>query len=140
MSLSGTFRHGTAAAMLRAVRVFGISLSCTGHALAAANCGELLDQVTRSIVFVNVARQNDYGIRTDLCTGTGFIVTVDGMIMTAGHLIPEDREKVVVSASIGLRGGHPYPLIYTRKDSRRADVALLQLPKGASGKKRSSAD
>lgn len=60
-------------------------------------------------------------------TGTGFIITADGYVLTCNHLLPpREYDKLTISGSIGDRNGQVYPLELIQPDSN-TDLALLKI-------------
>lgn len=82
---------------------------------------EILQKNTSAVVFLE--RKNANG--DVLETGSGFIVSPDGFVVTVAHIDPEPTEKLW--ATIGEREGTEFPLLFRDSDPN-ADVALWQFP------------
>lgn len=85
---------------------------------------EVVDENTMTIVYLQL--EDKEGGFVD--SGSGFIVSHDGYVVTVGHLKAEPDQKLW--AVIGQREGTRYPLSF-REINENADVALWQLPQSA---------
>lgn len=85
---------------------------------------ELIGAVTPSIVYLEIT--DDKGNFMD--SGSGFVVSHDGYVVTVAHLTPEPGHRLW--ATIGQREGTRYPLQFRERDDA-SDVALWQLPQAA---------
>jgi Trypsin-like peptidase domain len=93
-------------------------------ALAAMTPNEILSDYTRAIVYLEI--DDASGRMVD--SGTGFIVSRDGYVVTAAHLAVDPTQRMW--AVIGQREGTRYPL--SRRDAdATSDVALWQLPESS---------
>src|ERR1700746_2336287 len=104
--------------MTRVVVFFLLLL--VGHAFAASP-DQILANNTRAVVYLQV--EDAAGGVLD--SGTGFIVSHDGHVVTAAHIKADPTQRLW--AIIGQREGTRYPLTFRDKDES-ADVALWQLP------------
>src|SRR6516225_10941498 len=81
-------------------------------ALAAMSPKEILSNYTRAIVYLEIDDASGRMVNS----GTGFIISPDGYVVTAAHLKVDPTQRM--SAVIGQRYGTSYPL-----DFRDADKA-----------------
>lgn len=82
---------------------------------------EIIAENTEAIVYLEVT-DSAGGV---LDTGTGFIVSHDGYVITAAHVRPENGQTLW--AVIGQRQGTRYKLAFREEDAA-SDTALWQLP------------
>ncbi|MGE4045291.1 MAG: serine protease [Acetobacteraceae bacterium] len=108
--------------MKRFLTIFGIIL--LSAEVYAASPKAIIDSNTPAIVYLEVT--DDKGSFMD--SGTGFIVSRDGYIVTVAHVKPAPGQKLW--AVIGQREGTRYPLSFRDADES-LDVALWQLPQAA---------
>lgn len=83
-----------------------------------------------SVVFVHSTRKNKDGTGiSENSYGTGFVISRDGHIVTASHVIlrPDDRTIVENKAAVRSRHAQFYKLELVKRDDD-VDVALLMLP------------
>ncbi|WP_082512129.1 serine protease [Rhizobium sp. Root1204] len=93
---------------------------------ASANTpDEIFSDAARAIVYLEA--QNSDG--TILISGTGFIVSRDGYIITVAHNFPDGATKLF--AVVGARQGVQFQLERREQDNER-DVAIWQLPQSSS--------
>lgn len=85
-----------------------------------------------TVVFVSVKTHTANGLEGRF-TGTGFIVSPDGYVITCDHVIPKasDYKTIEVTGAVGGRYEYSYPLDIIRRDEQ-GDLVLLKLPQGAS--------
>jgi hypothetical protein len=86
---------------------------------------EIIANNTRAIVYLQV-EDSSGGV---LDTGTGFIVSHDGYVVTAAHIKADPTQKMW--AVIGQRQGTRFQLAF-RDSDELSDLALWQLPQSAS--------
>lgn len=91
----------------------------------AATPNVILQNNTRAIVYLEVDDADGHFADS----GTGFIVSHDGYVVTAAHLKAEPPQKMW--AVIGQREGTRFPL-QLRETDQESDVAVWQLPQSAS--------
>jgi uncharacterized protein YigE (DUF2233 family) len=95
-----------------------------GGGSAASSPQEIISANTPAIVYLEVT--DDKGNFMD--SGSGFIVSHDGYVITVAHLKPGPGQRLW--ATIGQREGTRYPLSLREVDED-SDVALWQLPQAA---------
>lgn len=83
-----------------------------------------------SVVFIHSQRfrKDGTGIKEN-SYGTGFIISRDGHVLTAAHVVLSDDKDTVVEtkASVRSRHAHSYPIRTIKRDAE-VDVVLLLLP------------
>jgi len=82
-----------------------------------------------SIVFIKFSGTRENGLQ-DEKTGTGFIITAEGHVITCSHVVPPTSEyqNVKVTAIVGSRYGTEYPLDDVIDRTEQFDLVLLKLP------------
>jgi S1-C subfamily serine protease len=108
--------------MKRIWPILGLLSGAQAH--AASSPQAILDANTPAMVYLEVT--DDKGSFLD--SGSGFIVSHDGYVVTVAHVKPEPGQKLW--AVIGQREGTRYPLSLRDADEV-SDVALWQLPQAA---------
>jgi S1-C subfamily serine protease len=101
--------------------IFGL-FSCA--VARAASPQAIVDANTPAMIYLEVT--DDKGNFMD--SGSGFIVSHDGYVITVAHIAPGPGQKLW--AVIGQREGTRYPLSFRDADAT-SDVALWQLPQAA---------
>src|SRR3954447_11245393 len=86
----------------------------------AVTASDIIANNTRAVVYLEVTD----AAGGSLDTGTGFIVSHDGYVVTVAHLKADPTQKMW--ATIAQRAGTRYPL-QLRESDDAADVALWQL-------------
>ena len=98
------------------------SLSSPASVLLAqvlpVSAGTIYKESARSVVFITA--KNEKG--TGGWTGSGFIVSTDGKILTNYHVIRNSKE-----ASVRLDNGDVYDTVEVLEVDRRKDIALLKI-------------
>jgi hypothetical protein len=87
----------------------------------AASPSEIMTNNTQAIVYIQIEDATGH----TLDSGTGFIVSHDGYVVTAAHLKADPTQRMW--ATIGQREGVRYSLGFRDADDR-ADIAIWQLP------------
>lgn len=100
-------------------------LMATATSTLAATPSTILQSNTRAIVYLEVDDADGHFADS----GTGFIVSHDGYVVTAAHLKAEASQRMW--AVIGQREGTRFPL-QLREADQDSDVAIWQLPQSAS--------
>ena len=103
----------------------GMALLATALEAAAASQSEIAAMNSRGVVFLQVENP-DGGV---VNSGSGFIVSQEGHIITVAHLTVDPTQKMM--AVIGQRQGTKFELDFREADAQ-ADVALWQLPQSTS--------
>jgi hypothetical protein len=111
---------------MREIAVFALALlvSTNTRSTHAATADIVLATNTRATVYLEVDDQDNKLIDS----GTGFIASHDGYIITVAHLKADQAQRMW--AIIGQREGTRYPLNFRDADET-SDVALWQLPQSA---------
>ncbi|WP_109152737.1 serine protease [Azospirillum sp. TSO5] len=97
-----------------------LCLSLTTPVFAASQ-KEIFDNNARAVVYLEV--RDSYGNVNE--TGSGFVVSHDGHIVTVAHIKTDPSKQLW--AVIGQRSGTAFPLTLRERDESN-DVALWQLP------------
>ena len=82
-----------------------------------------------AVVFINCEYHYDDGRKEKANTGSGAVISPDGFVITAKHVIPQpiDGAAVVCTGALGSR--HKYPLPLMKQPARNeADIVLFVLP------------
>jgi hypothetical protein len=115
---------------LRRTRSPLIALTLAGTCLVAQIPPIIQQNNQNSIVFIHSQRQqiNGTGSSED-SYGTGFLISSQGNVLTAGHVILNPTPDTIVenSGAVGSRYNTPYKLEFIRSDSN-LDAAILRLP------------
>ncbi|UIN38463.1 S1 family peptidase [Methylobacterium oryzae] len=106
-------------------RAVSFALAMIATASYAASPNDILQNNTRAVVYLEV--NDSSGAFID--SGTGFIVSHDGYVITAAHLKVDPSQKMW--AIIGQRDGTRFQMKLREADEKN-DVALWQLPQSAS--------
>ncbi len=107
--------------MMKSLVVF---LCCLATSALGATPGEVVTNNTQALVYLEVT--DAAGQFVD--SGTGFIVSHDGYVVTAAHIKTEAGQKLW--AIVAQREGTRFPLLPREMDEAH-DVALWQLPQSA---------
>jgi S1-C subfamily serine protease len=94
------------------------------HSAAAPAPRDAVQRLRQSTVFIRVTVEEPTGKKT-VDTGTGFIITDSGYVLTASHLLASNT-KAVVEAVVGGKHGETLGA-YVVSTPGFADAALLQL-------------
>lgn len=110
--------------------IFGVLVSVGATAKTSQ---EIMAENTRAVVFIETERtardsDGDPGV---IERGTGFIVSHDGFIVTASHVVPDGANRTYWAVVGQREGGVRFPLT-VRERNESVDVALLQMPQSAS--------
>jgi hypothetical protein len=105
--------------------VLAAALSTMASVAVAATPAEILGSNTRALIYLEVDDSSGQFIDS----GTGFVVSQDGYVITAAHLKAEPGQRLW--GVIAQREGTRFPL-QLRELDEAADVALWQLPQSAS--------
>lgn len=112
--------------LARMVAGIGVAMLAAGQAAQAQQLAELFQKVSPSVVLVRtvergIAPDAASGLTTIPGLGSGVLISADGKIMTAAHVV-QTADRVGVQ----FQDGKLYPA-HVVASSLRADVALLQL-------------
>lgn len=109
--------------------MLAIGLAASASVTAAIPPADIQRDNTSAMVFLRVLDSNGAEVES----GSGFIVSHDGHVITAAHIFPTKSQKLV--ATIGQRDGTSYTLQFRDSDARDGDTfhdtALWQLPQSA---------
>lgn len=103
------------------VAIVFMALSCSAPSAYALAPKEIFERNSRAVVYLEV-RDAAGGV---VERGTGFIVSVDGYVVTAAHIKADPTQKLW--AVVGERSGTSFPLTFREKDDT-GDIALWQFP------------
>jgi len=106
------------------IRLVALFLLLLPMATLAASQKQIIEDNTRAIVYLEIEDAN----KNIIDTGTGFIVSQDGYVVTVNHLKVDPTQKMW--AVIGQRAGTRYPMTFRDADET-SDIALWQLPQSA---------
>jgi hypothetical protein len=101
-----------------------VVLCCLATSAMGATPNEVLANNTQAIVYLEVTDSSGQFIDS----GTGFIVSHDGYVVTAAHIKPEAGQTLW--AVVGQNAGTRFPLQPREMDDAH-DIALWQLPQSA---------
>lgn len=89
----------------------------------------LREAVKSSVVFVSTEWRDADGRNKGVTTGTGFLVSDQGHVVTAAHVVPAAKDGQQVSYFVALQSRHATRFqVQVIKRDTDLDVALLQLP------------
>ncbi len=114
----------------RVVLALQLLLCAMPCSLRAEDWSRVRARAENAVVFIESIREKTDGTGVpDVSRGTGFIVSEDGYVITAAHVIldPTPETRVTTKASIRSRKTFPYELDLVKKD-RDLDVAVAVLP------------
>jgi len=104
-----------------------ILLTAFGTTLAQ-DCANLVNSQRDAVVSITVDIEKIETGETRKVYGSGFIITSDGYLLTAYHVVSGDPEWKVnsIKGAIGSINGQYTELRYVTKDRENKDIALLQ--------------
>jgi S1-C subfamily serine protease len=102
---------------------------CSGTA-NSQDLSRVRESIEASTVFIEVTQQRRNGTERRTTTATGFIVTEEGHIITAAHVLPNESNDLIVEikAAVQSRHAHKFPVTEIFRDVQR-DFALLLSPR-----------
>jgi serine protease Do len=112
---------------MKKVLVFAVILSLAITTGFSQNLSELFDEVKASVVVIHVLSKQNTGLgnpyqQTEFGgLGSGFLVSEDGMVVTAAHVVNDAAEIMVIFSD-----GQEIPARITNL-ANQADVALIKL-------------
>ncbi|HXP71647.1 MAG TPA: serine protease [Candidatus Dormibacteraeota bacterium] len=105
-----------------------IGASLLASAVGAQDCTPYTIQFNReAAVFIRAKRTFKQTGRKEDLTGSGFVVSKSGFVLTADHLVtkPDDVDTIVITGALRSREATPSSLDLVAED-KNADIALLK--------------
>jgi hypothetical protein len=116
--------------ILRCILSLLIAMTLAGACLFAQISQKIKQNNQDSIVFIHSERRQKDGTGSpEESYGTGFLISSQGLVLTAGHVILNPSPDTIVEnrGAVGSRGNTTYKLEFVRSDST-LDATILLLP------------
>ena len=110
------------------INLFALLILLLSEQSLAQDCSNLMNTHQEAVVSIMVDIEKIDTGETRRVYGSGFIITPDGYLLTAYHVVSSDPEWKVnsIKGAIGSINGQYSDLRYITKDRENKDIALLQ--------------